>query len=47
MQAPSRAETAAGELATRAQRYRMMRLSRRFEETVEEQKNEGLVPGPQ
>ena len=46
MQAPSSAETAAGELATKAQRYRMMRLSRRFEETVEEQKNEGLVPGP-
>jgi TPP-dependent pyruvate/acetoin dehydrogenase alpha subunit len=37
---------AAGELATTPQRYRMMRLSRRFEETMEGQFNEGQVPGP-
>ncbi len=32
--------------ATTAQRYRLMRLSRRFEETMETQFNEGQVPGP-
>jgi len=32
--------------ATTAQRYRLMRLSRRFEETMETQFDEGQVPGP-
>ena len=34
------------DLASTAGRYRLMRLSRRFEETMEAQFNEGQVPGP-
>ncbi|MDO8187826.1 thiamine pyrophosphate-dependent dehydrogenase E1 component subunit alpha [Conexibacter sp. JD483] len=35
-----------GALRTAAGRYRLMRLSRRFEETVHDQHGEGQVPGP-
>ena len=35
-----------GTMPTSHGRYRLMRLSRRFEETVHEQFNEGQVPGP-
>ncbi len=40
------ADAAAGTAGTTADRYRLMRLSRRFEETMEAQFNEGQVPGP-
>ena len=40
------AEHRRGELRTSQQRYRMMRLSRRFEETVHDQFDDGAVPGP-
>ena len=40
------AEHRRGELRTSQQRYRMMRLSRRFEETMHDQFGDGAVPGP-
>ena len=42
----SPADASGADLATREGRYRLMRLSRRFEETMEAQFNEGQVPGP-
>jgi TPP-dependent pyruvate/acetoin dehydrogenase alpha subunit len=45
---PEAATTVAerGALDTAEQRYRMMRLSRRFEETMHDQFGDGAVPGP-
>ena len=45
LQSPTAAAPEA-DLATTAGRYRLMRLSRRFEETMEAQFDEGQVPGP-
>jgi len=43
---PPTAAAPEADLATTAGRYRLMRLSRRFEETMEAQFDEGQVPGP-